>query len=75
MERVRLSLLPLVVIFAMLGIAQTSLALLSLITKITPFGRDFCYTRHNSNKFGSALAYRKNSYILRISFVEDMMKV
>ena len=69
MEGVRLSLLPLVVIFAMLGIVQTSLTLLSLIAKITPFGRDFCYARHSSNKFDSALAYRKNSYILRISFV------
>ena len=26
----------------------------------TPFGRDFCYARHSSNKFDSALAYRKN---------------
>ena len=36
---------------------------------LTPFGRDFCYARHSSNKFGSALAYRKNSYMFRISFV------
>ena len=39
----------------------------------TPFGRDFCYARHSSNKFDSALAYRKNSYILRISFVEGIV--
>ena len=39
----------------------------------TPFGRDFCYARHSSNKFDSALAYRKNSYMFRISFVEGIV--
>ena len=35
----------------------------------TPFGRDFCFVQHSSSKLVYALAYRKNSYILRISFV------
>ena len=36
----------------------------------TPFGRDFCFVQHSSSKLGFALAYRKNSYILRICFVD-----
>jgi hypothetical protein len=45
-------------IFAPFGIAQTSLALHSLFTKI--IFNDFCSAWHSSNKFDSALAFHKN---------------
>ena len=39
--------------FAPLSIAQASLTLLSLIVKITPFGRDFYFARYNLSKLSS----------------------
>ena len=34
----------------------------SFASLIFRFAQDFCYTRHNSSKLGSALVYRKKSH-------------
>ena len=34
---------------------------LSCYARITPFGRDYCFVRHNSSKLDSAITYRKKS--------------